>query len=716
MKVTEKTPSVINNKEKLIKINTAALSYGNISFNDKDIKESRAVTLFNKAASVKNFTVAAKFQSNLRGSKDASKNGVTVTTSESVKLKGYSSKKINVTLSIPKSAEKGIYEGYLVVTNAENPAETYQVPFGVHYVDRGFESMGHGQGSISTSLAKGTFKERRMFTNVVLKSHMRTIDVVVSDADIGVDLGVIGTIDGIGRDEGVPYSWVLWSGYYYPFTNDDGHPISAKAYAPKEGHYNLKLIGTDDAGKTYTITKDFFVDNQMPSYDVQVAGEKAGNPFIEVEPGQQFVDMTASIFDKNVAVRKAAGFQADQSQNSIWYYYNSLFPTAKLTLDENGQVKDQIAMLPSQDVLPVMFEGIDEATNTAGQKQYIFIRNDVSYVYGQPDGQTRLGRVIARPGDTVKITLTGNNVSTVLKANYNFTTNNGDTNIVDISLNPVARDLGGTLAVVTTNPTTTSTKSDVTVAFDGNKEVSGDVPTIDVTLKLTNANQTSYALGSSFSNVKSTFTSVGNVVTSPLTYVVPIGIMQDYTKVNGYIHPEGLQGTDGLLDQSKDFTKAGVVMSVQDYTGKSYLGSIDTKGQFFISGLPVTTEDFKVIQDVPGHFTTYGGFSEAYQIVDEIVYGTTKYLGTEYVDVALGGDVNKDNVIDVNDALAIQTYWQTNKRSADINFDGTVDAKDLAFVERNYLTQNVTVSNPPKAVKKAKGATLESIKALLGIK
>ncbi|WP_420490200.1 dockerin type I domain-containing protein [Neobacillus drentensis] len=38
--------------------------------------------------------------------------------------------------------------------------------------------------------------------------------------------------------------------------------------------------------------------------------------------------------------------------------------------------------------------------------------------------------------------------------------------------------------------------------------------------------------------------------------------------------------------------------------------------------------------------------------------------------------------MDVTDALAIQTYWGTNKRSADINFEGTADAKDLALFKR----------------------------------
>ncbi|MGG2026167.1 dockerin type I domain-containing protein [Gottfriedia sp. S16(2024)] len=76
--------------------------------------------------------------------------------------------------------------------------------------------------------------------------------------------------------------------------------------------------------------------------------------------------------------------------------------------------------------------------------------------------------------------------------------------------------------------------------------------------------------------------------------------------------------------------------------------------------------------------------------------------------------MNKDNVIDINDALAIETYWGTNKRSDDINFDGTVDAKDFAYVEKNFLMQNPAVDNAPKPVKKYRGKSIDVIKNELG--
>ncbi|PEL14032.1 dockerin type I domain-containing protein [Bacillus sp. AFS017336] len=94
---------------------------------------------------------------------------------------------------------------------------------------------------------------------------------------------------------------------------------------------------------------------------------------------------------------------------------------------------------------------------------------------------------------------------------------------------------------------------------------------------------------------------------------------------------------------------------------------------------------------------------------------TNQHLNMK-LKTAIAGDVNKDDVIDVKDALYLQTYWGTNKREADINFDGVVDEKDMAFVEKNYLMQNPTINYAPTPMKKYKTQTLESVKAALGIK
>ncbi|MFF2878076.1 S8 family serine peptidase [Gottfriedia sp. NPDC057991] len=716
IKVQEKTPMIINGKEKQINEDTGALSFGNVAYDGKDFSDSRSVTLMNRGEKTKTFDVKVNFQSNLRGSKDAAANGVTVQAPSSVTLKGISQKKTNITLNIPKTAEKGIYEGYVVYTNKDNSSETYRVPFGVHFVEKGFQDMSLLRQSISTdrnNLSNPLF-DPYIFAKFSLKSHMRYIDVVLTDAVTGQDLGLMNSYDGVRFDEGVQYQFSAGVGVYYPFTDDPTNPISSKSVLANEGLYKVKLIGYDDAGKAYTIAKDLLVDNTMPNkFDIHVEGEKEGNPFIEYKADQKSVPYTASINDKSVDIMKAAGINADQSKNTIGYYYNSPFMGGKLTLDENGNsANDEIEMVPSIAASSLRFVAGDQASNLFGDKQYYFVKEGTQYVYGQPNSKTRLNKLITHPGDTNTITLTANNANKLKQAGYSFTTKTADTDIVSIALNPAAKKLGGQLNVTTTNPSSTTVKSDVNVTFDGSQDVSGDIPMVDVTIKVPEMKDV--ISSSSFRTVTSTFTGVDNMVTKPLTYIAPIAVLPNFSSVTSYIHPESFENADGTLKKA-DYTKIGANVTIVDRNGKSYTGTMDSIGQFYIPGLPITKDAFTVITDIPGHFNTYGKFDRVYNTMDGSMYGIAKRIGVETIDDATAGDINKDNVIDINDALAIETYWGTNKRSADINFDGTVDAKDFAFVEKNYLMQNPAVDNAPKPVKKSKGKTIDTIKSELGI-
>ncbi|MFF2876397.1 S8 family serine peptidase [Gottfriedia sp. NPDC057991] len=707
-KVAEQSPTVINNKEKMIKDNTGAISFGNIASNGSDISNTRQVTLLNKTEKSKTFTIKTVFQPNLRGSRDAAANGVTINTVDTVTMKGISQKKVNVTLNIPKAADKGLYEGYVVITNKDNPAENYRIPFGVHYVEPGFASFNLPKNATPAStIQTSQLWDRRMFGTFQLKSHMKYIDLVVEDAD-GNDIGYIGYADGYTLNEGVDLS-IGYGGFYYPIVND--MVDTAHTVVPKEGHYKLKIIGTDEDGKMYTIKKDFFADGTSPKWDMHVEGEKDGNPFVEYKDGQNLLNLTAHISDNLVDVEKAAGLNADQSQNQLYYSYNGPYVNGYLHVDKDGNAVDQIAMLPSQDILGVKFEGIDEATNGYLQKQYIFVNEKTPYVYGQPNVPMKLNRAIVKPGDTFKVTLTANNVSNIMKANYNFRTNANDTIVTNISLNPEAQKLGGTLTANTTG-TAPNFTSDVNVSFGGSKVVTGDIPMVDVTLKI--ADTVAPNLPSSFYSVSTKLTSVDGSVINPFTYIAPIGSLSDKSEFFGYAQAQGFYDANNQYIY-KDYSKFGGTYTIIDSKGKEYkTTTLDKNAQFDIKGVDVSKDDYTFVQDIPGHFKTYGKFRR-YGELDGQLYGVNNRLGVETNDRAIGGDVNKDNVIDINDAIYIQTYWNTNKREADINFDGTVDAKDFAFVEKNYLMQNPDIPAAPKPVKKYKGKTIEGIKNELGL-
>ncbi len=77
--------------------------------------------------------------------------------------------------------------------------------------------------------------------------------------------------------------------------------------------------------------------------------------------------------------------------------------------------------------------------------------------------------------------------------------------------------------------------------------------------------------------------------------------------------------------------------------------------------------------------------------------------------LASAGDVNKDNVIDVLDAIYLEEHWETSDRKGDINFDGKIDMTDMNYIKQNFLKENPTVDlqNKPKSTED--GKTLQGI-------
>jgi subtilisin family serine protease len=715
IKVKDKTPTITNGRDKKINEDTGALSFGNIAFNGKNINDSREVTIENKGTEAKTFDVKVTFQSGLRGAKDAEQNGVELKTDLSVKVPTNSHMTRNVTLSIPTTAEKGIYEGYIVYTNQDDPSESYRVPFGVHYVEEGIQSYVYDWNNVTTvrNTLTNLIFDPTVYGHFTLKSHMRYLYQIITDAD-GNEIGLINGSDGIGIDEGVVYN-TYFNGTYYPFTGDDDNPIDFHLKSAAEGHYKLKLVGYNDEGKSFTSsTTDMFVDNTKPDgFDVHLDGEKPDNPFVEYVPGTKSIPFTAFIHDK-----QSAGRNVDQSKNFLFYYYNTYFPLGSLPLDQDGKYQSQVNTNPKGDLVQFDLEGVDQAGNTFGRKSYFVVPNNYTYVYGKPNVATRLGNVFTRIGDTVTYTLTANHLNNLKQASYRFMTRNADTVVTNIALNPAAQQLGATLTYTSTPSGTTNMLNNINVNFNG---ITADtIPMVDVTIKI--PNMTDYNDSSSITNsVSSTFTSMDAKVTRPFTWVPPTFILPNFSSVYGSIHPKAWQDAKGNL-KSQDYTKVGAKITVVDIQGKTYEGLLNKYGGFSVNGLPITHDRFTIIQDIPGHFTTYNHFEKLYRTMDGEEYGDWRTLSYQNeIEDAAAGDVNKDNVIDIKDALAVEESFgahvvdQKYNRYADMNFDGVVDAKDFAYVEKNYGMQNPTADNSPKPVNQMKGKTLADIKKELGL-
>lgn len=117
--------------------------------------------------------------------------------------------------------------------------------------------------------------------------------------------------------------------------------------------------------------------------------------------------------------------------------------------------------------------------------------------------------------------------------------------------------------------------------------------------------------------------------------------------------------------------------------------------------------------DIPGHFTVYKPFHVGY--LDDNGNITAHWNPELDIEAAIPGDVNKDDVIDVLDAIYLEQNWEKNERRADINFDKMVDAKDMKYIQDHYLMKNQTASTTPEPKEIYEGKTLEDILTKLGL-
>ncbi|MCO0600487.1 S8 family serine peptidase [Peribacillus butanolivorans] len=720
--VVDKTPTNINGKQKLIKELTGGISFGSYGFDDQDIHDSRKITLKNRSEKAKTFSVNVKFQTGLRGSKDAAQNGVTLTGPTSVKLNRISQKSIKFGLNIPKTAEKGTYEGYIVFTNNADPTETYQIPFGSRVVNEGFDTLTIANPMYSGDTRWPEQAAPGMSFSFSVRSHMRYIDVVVQDATTGEDIGYLGTLNGFGVNEntvyGIPYAF---TGAYFPFTGDPKNPISSEPVFAKTGNYKLKMIGTNDQGKTFSKSADFMYEKGAPI--MTSSFDKLDQKVIEYKDsqfdsnGEYLYDFNINLNDPETDEAKQEGFPVDQSSNKILYQYDSPYMSNPINTDKNGNYNDQILVKKRTKPLKVQFYAYDAARNftsdATSMLRVAFVSNTYPYYYLKANKQ------VASTGDTINYSIRSNNIKNLKTSKITIPVlkDNGDlATINNVVVSDAVKQYGDAQVSVTSTSDDVSTTYTITFNYLGKKALPKDMQLVNFDLNTAKH----YTPNSNFSvnwfDMEMTGTTIdqSNAVTNNVyTYMDSVNMKEKYSRIQGYLKLEGT--TDPLTGQPNyafDHTKIGVKVTVTSYDGKTVFEAAPNKnGNYTVDGMNADKNAYTLKVDAPGHFTMYNSF-----VLSDDVRG--KLIGNlrGFSKQAKAGDANKDNVIDIMDALYLQTYWGTNKSGADLNFDGVVDKKDMDLLIKNYGLQNSTVPNAPKAKTKYKGSTLDTVLNQLGLK
>lgn len=709
LQVVDKTPTIINGKQKSIKELTGGISFGSFGFDDQDVTDSRNVTLKNRSEKAKTFKVDVKFQTGTRGSLDAAKNNVTLDGPASVKLNGISSKTLNFKFNIPKTAEKGTYEGYITFTNSADSTEQYQIPFGGRVVKEGIDFF-QADPAFSTDTAWPANSFPFLGFEFSLKSEMKTLDVLLHDPITGEDLGLVGSFTPITLNEN--QSYFIGRGFnsiYYPFTGDSKNPISNEPTFAKPGHYQLKMVGTNNQGKSFSKVSDFIYDLAAPT--MKTSFDSLDQKVIEYKDsqfdanGQFLYDFNINLNDPETEEASRLGLPVDQSSNSVVSFYNSPFPANPIKTDKNGNYNDQILVRKQSEPLQVQFYGFDAArnftANATNMLRIVFVDQNLPYYYLKANKQN------VNTGDAVNYTVRSNNVkklktTKITMQNYHYAS------IENVVVSDEVKKYGNAEVSVATTPTSYT----FTFTYLGDKEIPEDLPLFNFDLKTSKKfiKESPYWYGMSASTIDQANVETNNVY----TYMESYKIKPTFSRIQGVLQVEGgLDPVTGDTNYAVDLSKANAKVTVTSYDGKTVIEApiTDKYGSYNADGINADKNAYTLTVNVPGHFT----MNQQVVLSDEARGETIGKWYRYSLSTAAAGDVNKDNVIDVLDAIALQDFWGTNKATADLNFDKVVDSKDMKYITKNFGLQNPTVQDAPKAKSSYKGKTLDSILKELGL-
>lgn len=713
--VKDKAPTLDENGIKMMIPETAGdLSYGAIISTDEDYTDKKTIELTNSSNKDKVFNVKVHFNNIDSYDKDAKINGITLDVPSKVIAKAHELSKIKPKLTVPKSAELGLYEGYIIFTNKEDQNEVYQIPFGLNKMEEGIKEV---------LLTTKAFNTRRDLpfpisgsTGIAfsLNSRMESINVILKNADTGKELGIIDSFGG-GYNEGMTYGLEAgFNGLYFPFTGNPKQPVHITRALASPGRYEIEIVGTNEKGNIFKKSEQVVIDNTLPTM-------KMNTPGGVYEVDENGLKISGNISDASIDQINKNGNILDQSQNKVKVTgAQNPIGNVPLVVDSKGNFEYTRKIQAEKNFSTMTLLGQDIATNG--------IQNHPSQTYtlvkkGQPYIKLTTDKYDAKYGDTVKVTLSEYNIKNLMGGEYTLTYPKDVFEYQSIELTSeyvnVAKELGLT-ANLTAQDQKTDTSNNwlkLTTILDGptpSTGINANMPIATITFKVKDKPSiyTKWIQQFGFQTAKA------NILGQPQMTInnkfgQGVNIIPSYSILEGGFLPDGFIPSNLIwLDPNKDYSKVDAeVYVIGGKDGQRYDATINSAARFSVSNLPLIDQSYEIVIKIPGHFERHVKVDEMVDSYDALNSGKLKYF---YYATIRGGDVNQDNVIDLLDVIYIETYLGTNKRSADINFDGKVDEKDLDYVKRNYLMVNPDFSGNIKPVTKYKGKTIEDYIKPLG--
>ncbi|MEG2290628.1 MAG: S8 family serine peptidase, partial [Clostridium sp.] len=729
IQVLDKCQSVNEFGEKIeIDYTTGSLSFDRIARREADTNKSKKLQVVNSGTTNKSFDVSVKFSGEEVGAKNANTNNVTLDIARTVKVEAGKTIDLDTIINIPANAELGRYEGYITVRNSENPTEDYRLPFAVKYLTPGMNAIELSRPAVSNDLEMMHYaKASGISATISVSSPISTMDVYVKDFETQEIVGYVGQQDLSELPPGYSLTVKALDGRasYFPVDKDGNTDYVRSALV--DGKYILEFIAIDqENGDKYKYNYNVLVDNQ----DVQLKMDKTPGVYeitkdmftTEEFYGQDYEAywVHGNAMDNSIKELNDMGYKNINNSNILISGFTNGMPSVGLPVSENGDFKFGIEEM---DIEYGVYEFSPMPTDIATSQnlylppRYFFVKE------GAPYTSVTLDKDEMQEGEDITATIKVNNVTgssfdAKLDYFYSFEIN-------DIKINEELQH------ILDANKYRVNIQKEITgdvnrylnlkldvVDKDGIPvNISGDIALLDVEFNLASDEENEFYKEYIQCRQMKVKDKEGNYV--EMAYNGTYEGVMIKQKTSSIRVPQMGQGFYDVLDTGRDTSELDKYIWVEDGEGNKYdLKYLERNQEYYLSNIPASTKELRVVSSMPGHFKKAGKFVPSRDFYGELLGKSYYMAGTEFYRSLLGGETNDDGVIDILDALEVEKYYgkkvDYTKNPVDFNFDGIVDVYDMDFIVYNFTGYNEQIADRKEPAMSFEGRDLDDILKAVG--
>lgn len=727
--VIDKCNSYDENSE-LIELDyiTGSLSFDRIYIDGESKEKNLGLELKNDSNNSKNFNVSVKYLGEESLAQDAQSNGVSLEVPNTLSVGSGETINFNATIKIPAEAALGRYEGYVILSNTDDSSEEYRVPFSASYIKPGIKSLSLSRYAINNDLEMMHYaKITGIVATVEVESPLTYMEVYIKDYETGERIGLAGIVDlsSVAAGYGNSFYALDSRASYFPI-NEDGEVTYIKR-SLIDGKYILDFVShSDETEEVFENSYSILVDNE----DVTMNIDKEAGVYeitqdmmtTEEYKGEEYTAfwIHGNVDDNSIDELEEMGYEASKKDIIVSGFLNGM-PYFGLEVDENG---DFMIGFEESDIRNNVMEFSPMPTDIATSQniylapRYFFVKEGTPYtsVILDKDNMVEGENIIS----TIGVNNLGEGSTFKFDLEYMRSFEVMDIRISD-ELQKIIDDNGYNVSLEKSIYGEVLRDLQLNLSIkdkDGNKvDLSDDIDLLDVELKLIDDSECEF--------YREYIQCVSSEVLDKDDNYAEMSYTSTYEGVNikqSTSSVRTVQIAQGIIEarQRNNYTEdLDQYIWVEDNKGNKYeLEYYDNNDDYVAFDLPISTEEYKVVTDVPGHFKKEGRFIPS-RVVNGEVLGKVYYLlGSEFYQYAYAGDANEDDVIDIHDAIEVAKYYgqkvDYKEAAVDFNFDGLVNADDMDYVVYNYLIINEQSSDTKEAEEYYEGKTLEDILSDIG--